>query len=261
LCNTVKRNEDVKMILEETIITHTVFFRIDVRIKIISVVLLSILIALFSNPQALLGALVLGLIVILLARIPFKQIVKRLLPVNGFILLLWLFLPITMVGPSLFTFGFFTISSTGVQLALQITIKANALMLLLLAFTSATPVVTLGHALQVMGVPQKLVFLFFITYRYIHVIYCEYIRLLTTIKMRGFTPKTNWHTYQTYAYLVGMLLLRSYDRAQRVYQAMQCRGFSGQLFSLHEFTLQKRDFYFLGLVISMLIVLGVIEWV
>jgi cobalt/nickel transport system permease protein len=49
------------------------------------------------------------------------------------------------------------------------------------------------------------------------------------------------HTYRTYAYLCGMLLVRASARAQRVYNAMKCRGFSGRFICLHEFALSPGD--------------------
>jgi cobalt/nickel transport system permease protein len=75
--------------------------------------------------------------------------------------------------------------------------------------------------------PDKIVHLISFAYRYIHVIHTEYGRQLNAMKIRGFYPKSNLHTYKTYAYLVGMLLVKSYDRAKRVQAAMLCRGLIG----------------------------------
>ncbi|MFP4657714.1 MAG: energy-coupling factor transporter transmembrane component T family protein, partial [Desulfonatronovibrionaceae bacterium] len=41
-------------------------------------------------------------------------------------------------------------------------------------------------------------------------------------------PGTNMRTYKTFAHIVGMILIRSFERAERVQQAMLCRGFSGR---------------------------------
>ncbi|NIR17569.1 MAG: cobalt ECF transporter T component CbiQ, partial [Desulfobacterales bacterium] len=65
--------------------------------------------------------------------------------------------------------------------------------------------------------------LLFFSYRYIHVIYLEYVRLLNAMKVRCFHPRSDVHTYKAYAHLVGMMLLKSYDRSERVYGAMLCR--------------------------------------
>ena len=64
---------------------------------------------------------------------------------------------------------------------------------------------------------DKLVHLFFFTFRYFQVIHQEYLRLRAAMRIRCFQPGTNGHTYRMLAYLLGMLLVRSYDRGQRLW--------------------------------------------
>jgi cobalt/nickel transport system permease protein len=97
-----------------------------------------------------------------------------------------------------------------------------------------------------LGIPDKVVQLFLFTYRYIHVIHEEYLRLLRALKIRGFEPGTNLHTYRTYAYLVGMLLLKSYERSFRIRQAMLCRGFQGRFYSLNHLSMKTSDWLMAG---------------
>ncbi|MCK5192725.1 MAG: energy-coupling factor transporter transmembrane protein EcfT, partial [Desulfobulbaceae bacterium] len=142
----------------------------------------------------------------------------------------------------------------------RITIKSNAMMLMLIALVASTPIFTMGHAMHELGIPKKIVHLFFFTYRYIHVMHREYARLLNSMKIRGFRPKTSLHTYKTFAYMVGMLLVRSFDRAQRVHNAMLCRGFKGNLYSLSKFSIKRRDVVSLVCMLTAIILLGVMEW-
>ncbi|MEZ4551583.1 MAG: cobalt ECF transporter T component CbiQ, partial [Desulfobacterales bacterium] len=44
---------------------------------------------------------------------------------------------------------------------------------------------------------------------------------------------------------VGMLLIRASERADRVYNAMRCRGFKGTYYSLTEFRADRRSWIFL----------------
>ncbi|MCP3952682.1 MAG: cobalt ECF transporter T component CbiQ, partial [Desulfobacterales bacterium] len=72
---------------------------------------------------------------------------------------------------------------------------------------------------------------------------------------------TNLHTYRTYAYLAGMLFVRASMRAQRVYQAMLCRGFHGRYISLQAF---KNGFQNQGFAIFIFVALVIIiylEWI
>ena len=79
------------------------------------------------------------------------------------------------------------------------------------------------------------------------------------MKVRAFHPRTDLHTYRSYAYLVGMLLLRSYERSRRIYQAMLLRGFRGTFWTLHHFRAGRSDFVagaLLGLYLGGMVWLG-----
>jgi cobalt/nickel transport system permease protein len=234
--------------------------RLDPRGKLIIVFLFSIVVAAANQFQVLLGSLTLGLLIVLTAKVPAGELIKRLIPVNMLILFLWLFLPFTFGGEPLFFVGSLAVTREGVFYATRISIKSNAMMLMLIALVASTPIFSIGHAMHQLKIPKKIVHLFFFTYRYIHAIYREYLRLKNSIKIRGFIPKTDLHTYKTFAYLVGMLLVRSFDRAHRVHNAMLCRGFRGNLYSLKKFSFKTNDIVSIIFMIAMIGIMGVMEW-
>lgn len=234
--------------------------RLDPRVKIVVVFLFSVVVAVSTRFVVLVSALAMGVCVTWLAGLPTKELLRRLVPINIFIIFLWFFLPFTFEGKPLFSVGPLVGTHEGVLYATQITIKSNAIVVVLIALVSSTPILTLGHAMHELRVPKKIVHLFFFTFRYVHVIYREYFRLVNAMKIRGFRPGTNIHTYKTLAYLVGMLLVRSCDRAQRVHRAMLCRGFRGNLYSLSEFSLRTTDVISLILMMALILALGVLEW-
>jgi cobalt/nickel transport system permease protein len=98
------------------------------------------------------------------------------------------------------------------------------------------------------------------TYRYIFVIEQEYKRLLRAAKIRGFQPGTNLNTYRTYSYVIGMLFVRSAARAERVHQAMLCRGFKGKFYSLQEFQTGRAGWLFSIIMTVLVIGLALMEW-
>jgi cobalt/nickel transport system permease protein len=118
----------------------------------------------------------------------------------------------------------------------------------------------LGYALNWLHVSDKIVHLLLMTYRYVFVIDQEYQRLIRAARIRGFQPRTNLHTYKTYAYLVGMLLVRSTVRADRVYKAMLCRGFKRKFYCLHEFKAGKHERLFAAAMAGVILVLIYLEW-
>jgi cobalt/nickel transport system permease protein len=210
-------------------------------VKIIVTLFFSVVVAVADRYVSLLGALLFSVGVVTIARLRVKEIISRLFIVNSFIFFLWLVLPFSFPGESIYTLGSLNISREGIKYALLITIKSNSIVLAGIALLSTSTIFNLIHALRHLHFPDKLTQLFFFSYRYIQTIHSEYIRLNNAVKIRGFKPQTNFHTYRTYAYLVGMMLVRSYDRSKRVYNAMLCRGFKGKFWTLNHFVFKKSD--------------------
>lgn len=221
--------------------------KLDPRVKIIVILLFSVIVAITDKYISLLGALLFAIGVVIIAKLKTREVISRLLVVNSFIFLLWLMLPFTFPGEKVYTLGSLGISREGIKYAFLITVKSNSIILTGIALLSTSSIFNLVHALRHLYLPDKLIQLFFFTYRYIHTIYSEYVKLNNAIKIRGFKPQTNLHTYKTYSYLVGMMLVRSYDRSKRVYNAMLCRGFKGKFWTLNHFIFKKSDFV-LGIV-------------
>ena len=233
--------------------------RIDPRIKILASIMYSFGTALLQNLPAACCALLFSLLLLIYSGLPFKKVFYRLLLINSFIIFLWLFLPFSTPGDTVFSILSLTVTKQGIVKCALITIKANAIFIGIITIVVTSSVPTLGKALYDLKVPPKLTFLILISYRYLQVIYDEYVKLARTIEIRGFVPSTNLHTYKTFGYLLAMVLIKSYDRAQRVYQAMLLRGFSGKFYSLHEFVLQKKDIRFLIYILLFTLVLAGID--
>ncbi len=214
---------------------HSVIHRLDPRIRIVFCTLFSFLTALSAEFQSLYGALGVSMIILVAARLSPGQVLKRLKVVLGFLILLWMLLPLTYEGEMIATLGPLVFTRPGVLLAGAISLKSIAILLAFIALFSTMTFAQLGHGLARMGCPGKLVHHLLMTYRYIFVIDEEYQRLLRAVKMRNFRPKTTIHTYRTYAYLVGMLFVRASERANQVHRAMLCRGFNGRFHCLGEF--------------------------
>ncbi len=221
--------------------------RADARIKLVATLALTLVIALCQSFYTAAAGLGLGLGLILLARLPLGMIFRRLLVVNGFIGFLWLTLPLTYPGAAAFSLGPLHVSRAGLLLAGLITLKTNAIILIFISLLATSSVAELGHAMARLHLPAKLCLLLLFSYRYIFVINQEYQRLVRAARLRGFKPGTNLHTYRSYAHLFGMTLVKSWNRAERVHQAMLLRGFSGRFYTLDERRLERRDLMLLGL--------------
>ncbi|MCF8034850.1 MAG: cobalt ECF transporter T component CbiQ [Desulfarculaceae bacterium] len=215
--------------------------RLDPRAKLAVALGLSLVVALGQSWPAALTALAVGLAALASARLPWRQVLGRLAAVNFFVVLLWVFLPWRLGWDNGWQVG---LDPEGLRLALLISLKTNAVFAIILALLGTGRVEHVFHALAHFHAPDKLVNLFLFFYRYLHVLKREQARLAWALKVRGFTPGNNLRTWRTYASLVGVLLVRGYDRAERVYQAMLCRGFSGTLWLLDHFHWSRRDTVF-----------------
>ncbi|MBN2373971.1 cobalt ECF transporter T component CbiQ [bacterium] len=220
---------------------NSIIHHLDPRIKILAASFFSIVVAISSSWGLLLMAFLFCVIVIALARLNMKSFILRLIIVNGFVFFLWLFLPFTYPGRPFFSIGPLTASWEGILYSLVITAKSNIIIIACIGLLSTSSVFSLVHALSHLHVPDKLIQILFFNYRYIHVLHLEYINMIKTLKVRCFKPRTSLLTYKTFANLVAMLLLKSYDRAERVYKAMLCRGFKGKYYVLDHFRLTRKD--------------------
>jgi len=234
--------------------------RLDPRVKIVLGTGFAFTVALASSFWALFAALGAALILMAFSGLDVVSVLKRLALVNGFILFFWLVLPVTVSGEPFIQFGPITLTRQGILLSAQITVKSNAILISLIALLSTSSISTLGHALNQLKVPDKLVILLLLTFRYIFVLEQEYRRLRRAIQIRGFKPGTNLHSYRTYAYLIGMLFVRAAARADRVHQAMLCRGFQGKFHSLRIFSVGSSDIFWTAAVGIMIAAVGALEW-
>jgi cobalt/nickel transport system permease protein len=247
------------MLQEPFAFGNSLAHRIDPRIRIVVAAFYSITVALSRKFPALTLAIGVSFLLLLLAALPLREVAKRLLILNAFCLLLWLVLPLTFQGEPAFRLGPLKVFHPGIIMSAQITLKTNAILMALMALIATMPFATLGAAFNRLHVPDKIVHLLLMTYRYVFVIEQEYQRLIRAIKIRGFRPGTNLHTYRTYAYITGMLLVRSAARAERVYQAMRCRGFKRKFYCLQDFSASKREWLFMVAAGSVILVLVYLE--
>lgn len=229
----------------------TIIHRLDPRARLVAATLFSVVVAVSATPRAAAVALACACLVLAASRPRVLPLLKRLFVVNLFIAFLWLMLPFSTPGETVRSIGPLAATQQGIDLALLISLKSNAIVLAFVALVATADAATLGQAMYRLRLPGKLAFLFLFTYRFVQVVGEEFGRLRTAARLRGFVPRTSMHTYRTVAALLAMVLVKSHDRAQRVHQAMLLRGFSGRFVSLREFRFGPADAVFLGCMLAL----------
>lgn len=224
---------------------HAPLGRVDARLRVLGAMAFAVATAVVTALPVAAFALVAGAALGLLARFPAGVWLRRLAPLNLMLLALAVLMPLSGGPPGL---------------ALLVALKANAILLALTALLSTLEPVQLGHALQQLRCPAKLTHLLLFTVRYLDVLHREYARLRTAMRARAFEPRLNRHTLRTYGYLVGMLLVRAFERAERIEQAMRCRGFRGRYPTVGAPALGAADLLYTTALASVVVGIAVGGW-
>ncbi len=127
--------------------------------------------------------------------------------------------PVWTLGGLAVAGGWFSLASILLRMAL--TVSATVVLV------AGTGMPALGTALARLGVPAVLTVQLQFLYRYLFVLADQARRMATARQLRG--GGAHAMSLATYGSLLGHLLLRAFDQAQRVHQAMLARGYSGTL--------------------------------
>jgi cobalt/nickel transport system permease protein len=235
----------------------TVVHRLDPRVKVVTAVIFLICVVSFDKytlaamlPFVLFLSLIMGL-----SGIPAGFVFKKLLLVSPFAILLGMFNPIfdqqplLYLGPLPVSGGW--LSFLSILLRFCLTVGA---MLILIATTGFNGVCM---ALEKMGMPKIFAVQLLMLYRYIFVLMAEGQRMYRARALRSFDG--HGLGMQTFGHLIGGLLLRTLDRAQRIHLAMRCRGFDGTIRTSRTSRLTARDLLLLILTGFLLISLRAID--
>ena len=165
-----------------------------------------------------------------LSQIPFSFLIKRLRYPSWFILAVIFLLPFVSGTTPILELGYLTIKEEGCWQALLVSVRFFCILTISLVMFGTAPFLSSIKAMRSLGLPRVIVDMTLLSYRYLE----ELGEMLTTMqramKLRGFQPnKFNRRNLEVFAQLTGSILIRSYDRSLRIYQAMILRGYGSQL--------------------------------
>lgn len=208
--------------------------RLDPRVKWVAALALVVTIVTLRSWSSLLTAIVGVVLIAWVSRLPVTHILRRLLLILPFAGVAWLLLPFIEPGQMVLRVsvrGLFSLAITyqGLEHAAILSLRAAGAVMVLTILTSTTKFQALVRALRDLKVPSLMVSLLEFTVRYIFVLARELQRMQRARKARGFVPQSIFcpHTFRTLGQTIGLLLLRSLDRAERVHQAMLARSLAG----------------------------------
>jgi cobalt/nickel transport system permease protein len=126
----------------------------------------------------------------------------------------------------------------------NVLVKSCMAITAMILLSATTPFPNLLHALERLRVPRIFVMLASFAYRYLFVLVDEAERMERARDSRCYTGRWLWHA-GVVGQTIGMLFLRSYERAERVYAAMVSRGFTGEALPLTPLRMRGTDAAFL----------------
>jgi cobalt/nickel transport system permease protein len=209
--------------------------RLDPRWKLAGLVLAAGTVVALQTLPAAGSALAGSLGLACLGRLPGSWVLRRIGTVALLIAPFLILVPFVHsdTGPA-WHLGSVQLSVAGARLACLIALKTLTLVMLLLVLLTTSPLTETLKAAQALRVPGVLVQVSALTYRYVFVLNAELARLRLALRVRGYRNRLALHSYRTAGHVAGTLLVRGYERGERVGQAMRCRGFAGRFRSLSD---------------------------
>jgi len=218
--------------------------RLDPRWKLAAMIVAALAVSCLRGLLPALVALAAALILVGLGRLPLRWYLSRIGALALFLLLFVAFAPLLIrSNDRVFPLGPLSLPY-GPGLALLICVKAVAVVTIMVVLLVTSPLsahLTAAHALRV---PGLLVQLAMLAYRYVFVVSAELARMRVALRVRGYRNRASRHSYHTVGQVAGSLLVRGYERAERVGQAMRCRGFDGRFRALAECRTRAADVLF-----------------
>lgn len=174
------------------------------------------------------------------AELPAKPVLNRIALVSPLIIGIGIIHPFIdshhiAVGNMQFSRGWITFLSLFIKSSLTVSAA-----ILLIATTGMS---NLAAGLRKLGVPKIFVIQLLLTYRYIAVLGEEASRMQRAYQLRA--PRQRGIARAVWGSFAGQLLLRTFYRAYRVYQAMSLRGFAGEYYNGDPGSINRRDAVYL----------------
>ena len=238
--------------------------RLDPRTKLLCS--LAFILAVVLTPQGTWKVyavyLLILLVLIWLSRLPVKYILQRSLVIFPFVIMIAIFVPFFKQGQvaASWDIGSWHIAITyeGLAVLLNIIIRSWLCILCLIVLSSSTKFEQLLHGMYRLRVPQVFVQITSFMYRYMFVLADQAMRMQMARDSRNYGLNRS-NIFKTMGNMIGMLFIRSYERAERIYAAMLSRGYSGEIVVVNQLRFRLPDAYF-ALSLALLLICPAILW-
>ncbi|MCD4668943.1 MAG: cobalt ECF transporter T component CbiQ [Actinomycetia bacterium] len=174
---------------------------------------------------------ILAIIVMILFKPDYRRLFKRVFIVFLYPFFISIFIPFTNPGNALISLDLrmftVTVTDNGLTLFYTVLIKAFLSILITASLMLSTDEKELLYGLRKIKVPKIIVSIMFLMYRYIFLIREESKTGQMAINSRIFR-RSYYTVNKKLTYLIGNMIIKSFDRAENIYKSMESRGFTGE---------------------------------
>ena len=243
--------------LEEYARGDSSLHRWDPRYKLIGLMALVFALSYVRDLRTLPLTLVAAAVLLAKSRLPVPFWLSRLRAPGVFILLTALLLPLTSGSTVFFQLGPLALRREGCTQALLMVTKFTTILTTSLVLFGTAPYLTTIKAMRALGLPSLLCDMTLFAYRYIYVIGEDLETMDMAMGLRGFRRnRLGSRALAALSSLAGSLLVRSYERSERVHKAMILRGYGRSERPRGEFQATRGDL--LALAVALLAAAGLV---
>ena len=182
-------------------------------------------------------------------------LLRRMYVIIPFILFAFLLPFISKSGPAIYLYKSIAIYEDGLFEMCNILVKSMAGVSMAVALSATTSQFDIIKGLQKIKFPKIFVAILSFALRYISVYVSEFKRVKLSMKSRGFQNKSLADSI-TVAYGGSAMLIRGFERGEKVYSSMISRGFDGSLYVSAKKWNQSKQLYFLSVTALLANIIG-----
>jgi cobalt ECF transporter T component CbiQ len=216
----------------------------DPRVKLVGLLALIVAAALSRNILVILGLFAIALVLSLLSRVPFRTLATRVW-IGALLFTGMIALPAIFVTPGQAIYRLpllgWPITAQGLGSAAYLITRVETAATFALLLILCTPWTHVLKAMRVLRVPVVFVVILGMTFRYIFLLLETARDMFESRQSRMVGVLEGAERRRLVGASVGVLLSKTLQLSSDVYMAMQSRGFRGEVYTLDDFVMRRRD--------------------
>lgn len=208
----------------------------DPRVKLIMLMVFVLIVVTipYSHKELFLIYLMVPVLLAFFSRVSFLHYISKLMKLYPMILLISIFVPFFSTGsPPMWSTGFLNIYQQGLEKFLLINVKSVLILMMTIVLISTTDMSMFLRGMQKLKIPQTVIAVLSFMYRFIFLLIDEVERMMMAYHSRHVELSFR-ERLKTFGNMVAMLFVRTYERGERIYLAMESRGFTGRIYTIRD---------------------------